>query len=854
MARKKVDRTKDFAEFARVRITSESRVIVPPESFKVEKDLTPSAIMNTIETHVISDLVRGYVGAAMSVPTAGSGVYLNFDRVWLTQFYDNLAQYDLYDEILNDPHVEAVVKTLKYSISALEWGIEPGSENAGAKAAAEWCEKVLKHTPNFTQDLVELLDAVTKGFAASEILWRKNQRGEVVPQELLNIPQRRIQFDVGTRQPKLRTWGDPYLGRPLPEKKIIIHRSSQRYESPFGEALCQKIYWPWLFKRNVEKFWLTYTQNNAGPIPMATVPDNADKKLKDQALAFVAGLRSSGYGVKEKSITIDYAESKSSEGVARAFMEAIRHYNDEITKCVLGQILTTEGTSSSGGGARAGAQVSHELTKDRTYFYGRGLEDTLTTTILRWMCDFNFALDEDDYPRFAFDLSDAPDLQMLTSSIKSLSDAGFDVDPVWIKENTGIEVTVKPKPDPAQFIPGQVPQNGNGKPKPQPKPGEFSEVRENVMYLIQHGSTAQKDDAQGNEVMEGWSNTTIDEEGERYSQAVGELMKSRGIRKVYSSNLERSIATAQIIANVAGVPHEMSAQSRDMKGWDYGVFTGTTVKSAADVLREYVLTKPDEPLPSGESYNKFRKRTLEAARSMLLSMDGTIAKVGHSKEMQLVDLWIKSGAPDNLQVDGEAYLKSMPEKPRILRIERIGAASWTVSDVKLPAGDFAEEISSLRREIGQVMQLVESVKGNETEAKVEFSSLVNRLFHKLTSPPEFSSKKEIAELKEEIRRKAADLGKDAERSRASIDLLTKKVTELAEQEPRVDTQPIVVNVDVQRPVHQPKTKSIEVIRGADGRISGAEVVQEMVEEGASTKTIEVKRDSSGRITGAQVSE
>lgn len=441
-------KTASFVELDKVEITPDSRLIVTPQvpTFKVKRTLGAADVINTVEASILSDFARRYVGQAMPFPTTTSGVYINFDRVFQTQTYQNLGQYDLMDEIMNDPHVYAVSHTIKLAVASLDWSIEPGmATSAKSKAAAEWCEKVLKRSSNFTQDIYELMDAIFKGFTSSEIMWTKNHKGETVVAELLNIPQRRIQFDVGTKRPKLRTYDSPFYGRPLPERKIIIHRSSSKYEDPFGDALAMKIYWSWLFKRNVEKFWLEFTQNNAGPIPIITIADDADDKLKQEALDVVKGIRSSSYGYKPKSMQLDYVEVKSTEGAANAFEKALRHYDDQITKAVLGQILTTEGSTSGGSGAKAGASISHELTKDRAAYYAHGLEDTLTDTLVRWMCDFNFQLDPDEYPKFQFDLADAPDSLVLTGAILNLEKAGHHVDPQYITETLGFPI-IQQKP------------------------------------------------------------------------------------------------------------------------------------------------------------------------------------------------------------------------------------------------------------------------------------------------------------------------------------------------------------------------------------------------------------------------
>ena len=128
------------------------------------------------------------------------------------------------------------------------------------------------------------MGALGMGYAVSEIIWQIEDGGIFI-KEILNRPQRRFQFDAVDRTLRIRTMEAPYYGLPVPDKKFIVHRCSNQWENPFGDAMLQNIYWMWLFKKTVIKFWMQHLQVGASSIPIVQHPNGASVALKNEALA-----------------------------------------------------------------------------------------------------------------------------------------------------------------------------------------------------------------------------------------------------------------------------------------------------------------------------------------------------------------------------------------------------------------------------------------------------------------------------------------------------------------------------------------------------------------------------------------
>ena len=404
------------------------------------------------QASILNDYIRLYVGSAMPYPSSSSGVYMNQDTILMTQWYLNKAGYPLYDEVELDPQVSATLQARKLAPAGLPWHIvsdDPAQDNL-----CEAIENKIRAIPGFYQDMIELLDAIGKGFAVSEIEWGVDTDGWVVPMNLWNRPQRRMQFNATDATLKIRTLNDPFWGEPALEKKFIIHRNSQKYENPFGDAIDQRIYWMWMFKRTVTKFWLNFLEAHAGPSVFVTVPKNASDTLKQEAMNIAENMRQGTGGYKTAEMTIDPIVAKDVAQSADTYLNFIKYADEEITKAYLSQTLTTEASGTSGSGSKALGTVHQSVKQDLLQYDAKCLASTLTNTLVQWMCDFNI-VGLKIIPRFEFIIEEPQDKVALSTMVKNITDAGFHVSNDYVESILGIElndaepdVAVKPDTEP----------------------------------------------------------------------------------------------------------------------------------------------------------------------------------------------------------------------------------------------------------------------------------------------------------------------------------------------------------------------------------------------------------------------
>lgn len=400
-------------------------------------------IMQNETASILSDYVRQYIGDFKNLP--GSGIFINFDRVGMSQTYQELAWFDLYAEVERDPHIKGVLDSAKMDIAGMPWDVDAfklrGQKEASPRnqEISDFVKDAIEAIPNFPQHLYNLMDALGKGFSVSEIIWDEPRNNRIGIKNILNRTQRRFQFDAVTREPLLRTVQAPYFGTSLPDRKFIIHRVSATWENPFGDALDQTLYWIWLFKRTVIKFWMKQLEVGSSSIPIVKHPVGSTSELKNEALDIAKQIRNGAYGRLPANFELIWAEARNAMQSAQTYEPFVKLMNEEASKAVQGQTLTTDtGTS----GTRAQGEVHQRTASTRDIFRARGLQATLNATLVKWLVDINFA-DVEGYPQFRFDLEIADDLVSESQIINNLSSAGYDVDEKELSEKFNYTVRKK---------------------------------------------------------------------------------------------------------------------------------------------------------------------------------------------------------------------------------------------------------------------------------------------------------------------------------------------------------------------------------------------------------------------------
>jgi phage gp29-like protein len=447
-------------------------------------------------TSALQDYYRQYIGAYGNLTVApGDAIFINWDPVIKEQSYLQWAQYDLYWYLEQDPQVRTVLSSAKVNVSGMGWKMKSflrhgeKKPSVTAQSQSDFVQDMYEGMETFPQHLYDVMDALGKGFSFSENIWAL-KNGFWTIDHMMNRPQRRIQFDAATRQPRIRTVANPFYGDVVKSGKYIVHRCSTNWENPFGDALDQSIYWMWLFKRTVMKHWMQYLNTVAGPIPIVEHPPKATKAMKQEAMDIARLVREGAFGRIPSNMKLIYAETQKGSLSAESFLNFIREMDHQIDKVVKGQVLTTEGASASGTGSRSMGQT-HQITEDQfDIFRAKGLAASINKYMTKFAIDYNYASVE-GYPRFAFEVEEEEDLVSASTVLGNLVKAlpGYEPDIEQINERFGYTFTKKEVKEPAvrpginpitgkPVIPQKLDENGEPIIPNQPIEGEPANVTE----------------------------------------------------------------------------------------------------------------------------------------------------------------------------------------------------------------------------------------------------------------------------------------------------------------------------------------------------------------------------------------
>lgn len=309
---------------------------------------------------------------------ANLGVLPNPDEVLRKAGLDQ----QVYSQIMTDSHVWAKVMDRRSALMAVKWELRP-APNGGRVAAL--CQRAIERLEGYDEyplagSQIHMQEAVFRGWSALEVIWENTPDGWL-PAYLRDIPNRRLIHDG--REWRLLTSDHPTVGIPLPPYKILLIRHGATYENPYGEAILSRCYWPYIFKHNGLKWWVTLAERYGLPWVIGRLGGEANEVQRSELASKLASLALDAVAVVPQGAEI---QIETMQGVSPDVHDRLVTYcNAEISKVIVGQTLTTE---LDGAGSRAAAQV-HQDIRDEIVASDRRLISLTMYRLFRWICEVN---------------------------------------------------------------------------------------------------------------------------------------------------------------------------------------------------------------------------------------------------------------------------------------------------------------------------------------------------------------------------------------------------------------------------------------------------------------------------------
>lgn len=387
-------------------------------------------LKSTLTTELASPSVGGIRSAWTWRPLA------SMSPAGVADVLHRAAQGDGHDFLLaaadieeKDLHYASVLQTRKLAVAGLPVKLTPADNSRRAKQANTLCEDVLARL-DMPALVIDLLDAVSKGYGVTELMW--DTRGAAwMPIAALHREPQWFAFDRDTGQ-RLRLVDGSAEGQELPDYKFVLHTPKIRSGIPLMGGLARSALWAWVFKSHALRDWAAFCELFGQPMRVGKYGMGADPKDVAVLRRAVTELGSDAAAVIPDSMVIEFVESGGKSASADLYQRLIVYMDGQISKCVLGQTGTTDM-----GGSYAQSKVHDEVRTDLLRADARALAATIARDVLRPVVTLNLGPDA-PMPQIELVVEEPEDMTALADQLNKLVPLGLEVEQDWVREKWGI--------------------------------------------------------------------------------------------------------------------------------------------------------------------------------------------------------------------------------------------------------------------------------------------------------------------------------------------------------------------------------------------------------------------------------
>jgi len=348
---------------------------------------------------------------------------------------DLRAQCDLFEDMEEkDGHIFAELGKRKRALLGLDWDIVP-PRNASKQEEedAAWARELIQDLPNFEDILLDMGDAIGKGFANLEIEWQRTG-SEWLP-DIQYRPPSWFKVQPDNRN-ELRLRDNTMAGAALRPFNWIshIHKAKSGYITRAG--LSRVLAWPFLFKNYSVRDLAEFLEIYGLPLRLGTYPSGASDDEKATLLSAVVNIGHAAAGIIPEGMMIDFKESaKGNKDPYEAMMGWCERTQ---SKAILGGTLTSQadGASSTNALGNVHNEVRHDLMAADARQFGSTLTRDLVYPVLALNRTGITSLRR--CPRFVFDTQEPEDMALIADAVPKLVDVGMRIPVEWIHEKLRI--------------------------------------------------------------------------------------------------------------------------------------------------------------------------------------------------------------------------------------------------------------------------------------------------------------------------------------------------------------------------------------------------------------------------------
>lgn len=288
----------------------------------------------------------------------------------------------VYQDIIFDPHLTAVIASRKSGVKSMLWEIDRGKSKS---RQAKVIQEVFKKKLDVMRIINDILDYFSFGLAPLEVMWdRPNESGLILPFEVMGKPPEWFMYD-GNNVLKFRSKDRSIDGEPLPPRKILNPRHNPTYKNPYGQSLLSVVYWPIIFKLGGWKFWVKFSEKYGSPYAIGKAPRAAGEAEFKKLADLCADLIQDAVAAIPDDSKIEFLEAAGKKSSSEIYLDLLNFSNSEISKAILGHGAAADSTPGKLGNENNQIGVrQHIIQEDK-----RIVEDCMNE-LIKWIMEINF--------------------------------------------------------------------------------------------------------------------------------------------------------------------------------------------------------------------------------------------------------------------------------------------------------------------------------------------------------------------------------------------------------------------------------------------------------------------------------
>lgn len=370
-------------------------------------------------------------------------------------------------------HYASVLGTRKRAVSQIAPVLDADSLKGCPKRVIAAVEALLAHS-DIPELVTDMLDALGKGYSATEIMWGERD-GLFCPVHYVWRDPAYFTFDYVSRsQLRMAVLGD-INGAEMPRGKFITHMPRLKSGIPIRAGLARICSWPFLFQQFSWKDWLQFLDIYGLPLRVGKYHPNATGEEKRALLRAVTGIAGDAAAIIPDTMQMEFVAANST---GTAPFEAMCHYLDEqVSRAVIGQTLTAQH-----GGSLAQAKVHNEVRMDIRADDARQIAKSLNRDLVQWFVALNFGAGT-PVPRVTLPTPEPEDVAVMSAALGALVPLGLRISQAEARAKLGFGA-----PDDDEEILKVA--AGASAPSAPPNPGGSALIRQAVTMREGAGATS----------------------------------------------------------------------------------------------------------------------------------------------------------------------------------------------------------------------------------------------------------------------------------------------------------------------------------------------------------------------------